>query len=132
MLYFIKPMEFTSANKETLMADFTINRGDSAIQNVTANVNIFGTPPFSVADSVRFAFAGKQHTDAKPKLLFNENVKRKTYTRQSFEIPNEFFKESLSAEKVTITVFKSGKATEYASGKKWRKGHEKIYQIIYW
>lgn len=131
ILFFVKPLTFTD-NKEKLSADFTFNKGDTTKQFVVVNMNVYGTPPFTLPDSVSFFFGENSYTDNSIRLLFNENLKRHPYSRQSAQLPVENFEALLTANEVTIALYYNGTKKNYISGKTWSKIHTKLYQMIFW
>lgn len=131
ILYYVKPVGFTH-NKENLDADFTFNKGDTSIKDVLINLSIYGNPPFTKADSVRIGFGNNSHTDATVKLIYNENMRRKKFSRQSIDLPAQYFESLLKAEPITITLFYGATEKQYISGKQWRKSHQMLYNMIFW
>lgn len=130
-LYYIKPVPLKH-NKELLEADFTFNKGDTAIKSVFINLSMHGNPPFSKADSAQISFGTNAYTAKNVKLIYNENVKRKKYSRQSIDMPNEYFELLLKEKTFYITLYTNAQAKKYSSGKQWRKTHEKLYAMMFW
>lgn len=133
MLFYIKPIEFNTADGEELSADYTYIKGDTVKKDVIINLSIYGEPPFTVADSITVFYGnGLRHTDNTVKHLFNENFKRHKFTRQSIDMPGDKLADYFQSNEAGFIVYTKGKAVEYKSGKQWRKSHTKIYQIIFW
>ncbi len=133
MLFYIKPIEYKTADGDKLTADFTYTKGDSTKKDVVINVSIYGEPPFSVADSITVLYAnGNRYTDVSVKHMFNENFKKHKFTRQGIDMPGERLADYFQSNEAGFIVYTKGKAVEYKGGKQWRKSHTKIYQIIFW
>lgn len=133
MLFYIKPIDFKTADGDKLTADYTYIKGDTVKKDVVINLSIYGEPPFSVADSVTVVYSnGITFTDNSIKHLFNENFKRHKFTRQSIDMPGDRLADYFQSNEVSFIVYTKGKAVEYKGAKQWRKSHTKIYQIIFW
>lgn len=130
-LFFIKPITF-KGDKNKLKADFTFNKGDSTKEYVIVNIDIYGTPPFNLSDSISFFFGENSFTDDGIKLIFNENLSRKPFSRQSTKLPVEDFKAFIKADEVTIATYDNGKKDSYSSGKRWDKIHDQLYKMMFW
>lgn len=130
MLYFIKPVSFYS-EKDKLDADFTFNKGDSTKPMIVVNISIYGEPPFKTADSTTFIF-GEQSYTSPISLLYNENVRRTKYSRQTAELDKKYFQDFLKAEPVEIVLYYGDEKKTYTSGKQWRKTHTMLHNMMFW
>lgn len=130
-MHFVKPIEFWSESKGKLVADFTYNKGDSVIKNVSVNMDIYSGETPVKADSIKIMFGDSGYCDTSIKLLFAEMSGRKPYSRQNMDFPESCFEKMLTSEQLVFITYTGGKEKKYFSGKQWSKSREKIHLEIY-
>jgi len=129
--YFIKPLEFKNAKRESIICDFTFKNKDNAIDTATMNVSIISLVLLKSVDSIIIKNPTERIKLCDNQFLFTERQKKFFNSRYSFKIPLDDLNKLFENENWELTFYSGVNSGQFFTKHKTKRKLQKLkYEIF--
>lgn len=129
--YFIKPLTFKNAKKESIICDFTFKNKANSVDTATMNVSIVSLVLLKSVDSIIITNPTARIKLCDNQFLFTERQKKFFNSRYSFKIPVTELKKLFENEDWELTFYSGENSGQFFTKHKTKRKLQKLsYEIF--